>query len=223
MIKVTETGKLNKTASHLTGDGTGHVAQRTCIVTRAHDAPENLIRFVLSPEGVVTADLKRKLPGRGVWLRPRRAIVEKAVAKNLFQRGFRQTCKTPGDLAAQVDSQLEAACLGYLSLANKAGAAIRGFDKVLNVISKGQISVLIAASDGSADGISKLEGKCRAKDLKVYIADLFTSRQLDLAFGGTNVIHAAITHSALADRFAAAARKLACYRGQKVKELLKRL
>ena len=41
---------------------------RTCIVTRVERPPEEMIRFVLAPHGTVTPDLKRKLPGRGVWI-----------------------------------------------------------------------------------------------------------------------------------------------------------
>ena len=43
-------------------------SQRTCIVTRAKLPPDELLRFVLAPDGQVVPDLKRKLPGRGVWV-----------------------------------------------------------------------------------------------------------------------------------------------------------
>ena len=188
-------------------------SQRTCLVTRNTDDPENLVRFVLSPGGLVVPDLKRKLPGRGVWLSPHRAVVEKAAARGLFARGFKQPCKAPEDLADQVDRLLESACLGYLSLANKAGCAIRGFDKVANAISRGRIKVLIAASDGASDGIGKLERQCRSANCGAEMVSLFDSSQLDLALGGTNVIHAAITQGVLAEKFSASARKLARYRG----------
>jgi uncharacterized protein len=37
-----------------------------CIVTREEAGEDQLIRFALSPEGIVTPDLQAKLPGRGV-------------------------------------------------------------------------------------------------------------------------------------------------------------
>ena len=49
--------------------------ERTCIVTRERRAPEELIRFVLGPENAVVPDLKRKLPGRGVWVGLSRTLV----------------------------------------------------------------------------------------------------------------------------------------------------
>ena len=41
--------------------------ERSCVVTRVVKAPEDLIRFVAGPDGVIVPDLRRKLPGRGVW------------------------------------------------------------------------------------------------------------------------------------------------------------
>ena len=41
---------------------------RSCALTRARRPKDELIRFVLGPDGAVVPDLKEKLPGRGVWL-----------------------------------------------------------------------------------------------------------------------------------------------------------
>ena len=45
----------------------GPGAERLCAVTRAVKPVDELIRFVVGPDGVVP-DLKRKLPGRGLWV-----------------------------------------------------------------------------------------------------------------------------------------------------------
>ena len=42
--------------------------ERMCAVTRAVRPIDELIRFVVAPSGEVIADLKRKLPGRGLWV-----------------------------------------------------------------------------------------------------------------------------------------------------------
>ena len=47
-----------------------------------------MVRFVAGPGGEVVPDLKRKLPGRGVWVTARRDLVDKAVTRNLFARGL---------------------------------------------------------------------------------------------------------------------------------------
>ena len=41
--------------------------ERSCVVTRTVKAPDDLIRFVAGPDGMLVPDLRRKLPGRGVW------------------------------------------------------------------------------------------------------------------------------------------------------------
>ncbi len=62
---------------------------RTCIVTRAERPPEEMIRFVLAPDGSVTPDLKRRLPGRGVWVTGSAEIVAQAAKRRAFDRGFK--------------------------------------------------------------------------------------------------------------------------------------
>ena len=60
---------------------------RTCIVTGETAAPERMIRFVVGPEGDVVPDLARRLPGRGMWLRAERALLEQAVARKAVRPG----------------------------------------------------------------------------------------------------------------------------------------
>ena len=50
----------------------GPGTERLCAVTRAVKPVDELIRFVVGPDGVVP-DLKRKLPGRGLWVTAERA------------------------------------------------------------------------------------------------------------------------------------------------------
>ncbi|HAE28242.1 MAG TPA: hypothetical protein DCG58_13850, partial [Hyphomonas adhaerens] len=42
---------------------------RQCAVTRERLGKEALVRFALSPDGVVTRDVAEKLPGRGGWIK----------------------------------------------------------------------------------------------------------------------------------------------------------
>ena len=43
-------------------------AERFCVVTRAVRPIERMIRFVIAPNGEAVPDIKRNLPGRGVWV-----------------------------------------------------------------------------------------------------------------------------------------------------------
>ena len=49
-----------------------------------------LIRFVVGPAGEVVPDVKRKLPGRGIWVTATRTAIENAIKRNVFARGFKQ-------------------------------------------------------------------------------------------------------------------------------------
>jgi predicted RNA-binding protein YlxR (DUF448 family) len=189
--------------------------ERTCIVTRTKGAPEDMIRFVLGPGEAVVPDIRRKLPGRGVWVTASAARVAEAVKKHAFARGFKKKAAAPENLAAEVDALLTMDCLQSLSIANKAGMVAAGFGKVEEAIAGGGLAGLIHASDGGADGVRKLGQSLRRRfgegDVRPRIA-LFRSDQLDLALGRANVIHAALLSGAASDAFLARCRKLAMYR-----------
>jgi predicted RNA-binding protein YlxR (DUF448 family) len=188
--------------------------ERMCIVTRERRAPEELIRFVLGPEGTVVPDIKAKLPGRGVWVTARAKLVEDAVRRQAFSRGLKANAKAAATLPADVDALLERDCLQSLSLANKAGAVVTGFTKVEAAINGGNIALLLHAKDASPDGIRKVAQAARRK----YAAscppeiNLFDSGQLDLALGRANVIHAALKAEPASRAFLARCRRLAAYR-----------
>src|SRR3977135_3162597 len=72
---------------------------RMCAVSREVLPIDELIRFVVSPQGEVVADLKRKLPGRGLWVSASRQAVAEAVRRNQFSRGFRREERAEPTLA----------------------------------------------------------------------------------------------------------------------------
>jgi predicted RNA-binding protein YlxR (DUF448 family) len=190
-------------------------SERTCIVTRETGAPQDMIRFVLGPRDAVVPDIRRKLPGRGVWVTASAARVAEAVRKHAFARGFKKKVVAPENLAAEVDVLLTKDCLQALSIANKAGLVVAGFGKVEDAIAGGALAGLIHAADGGADGVRKL-GQCLRRRFgegaETPRVDLFGSDQLDLALGRANVIHAALTSGAASDAFLRRCRKLALYR-----------
>jgi predicted RNA-binding protein YlxR (DUF448 family) len=49
--------------------------ERRDIVSGEVMAEQKLVRFVASPDGVVTPDIARKLPGRGIWVAADRASI----------------------------------------------------------------------------------------------------------------------------------------------------
>lgn len=190
-----------------------HISERTCIVTRRPQPPEAMIRFVRGPDGALAPDIRARLPGRGVWVTARADLVAQAARKKLFARSLKTQIETAPELAEEVDRLLEADCLQMLALANKAGVVVAGFGKVADALARGPVGALLEATDGGEDGRRKLAQAARRAGAGAPVIGLFSSPQLDLALGRTNVIHAALADSGPTAAFAARCRRLAAYRG----------
>src|SRR5579871_5287276 len=104
--------------------------ERLCIATRQVRPVGALIRFVIGPDGAVVPDLKRRLPGRGVWVTARRQAVAEAVRRRLFGRGLKAEVRVSPELPDAVERLLEQSALNALSIARKAGLVVHGFAKV---------------------------------------------------------------------------------------------
>jgi predicted RNA-binding protein YlxR (DUF448 family) len=175
-----------------------------------------MIRFVVGPAGETVPDVKRKLPGRGIWITASHAAIEEAVRRNVFARGFKRDVRVAGDLAAQVERLLQRAALDALAIAAKAGAVLTGFAKVEAALGRDDILALIHAADGAAEGKRKLaaalQRKSDAKPREIAVIDTFTGGQLDLALNRPNVVHAALLAGPGAATFLARAMRLERFR-----------
>ena len=186
---------------------------RTCLVTRQRHAPSQMIRFVLSPDAVVTPDIRNRLPGRGVWISASRSTISEAARRKVFAHGFRGTASVGGDLVADVEQLLESDALGLLSLANKAGVVVTGFGKVEDAIGSGEAAILVHAVDAAADGVRKLGQAQRRAGRSPKTVKLFPAARLGLALGRPHVIHAALKNGAAGEGFLARCQRLQAFRG----------
>jgi len=182
-----------------------------CIVTRVVRDEAELIRFVRGPDGRAVPDLARKLPGRGVWVSLDRRILAEAVRKKLFSRGFAAETTLPPDLPDMVSQLLRQQVLSLLSLAKKVGEAVSGFTKVEEMLGRGRAKLLFHGTDAALDGCRKLD-KLAAPEVERIV--LFERRELDLAFGRPNVVHAAVAKGGLAEKLSAALRRIEMFEGQ---------
>jgi uncharacterized protein len=183
-------------------------------VSRKVHPVEELIRFVRAPDGAVVPDLKRRLPGRGVWVEAKKTRVEEAVARKIFARGFKAETGISPELAGEVETLLERSALEMLSLANKAGRVVTGFGKVETALDANKAALILHAEDAAEDGKRKLAQAARrgTGGGEVRVLSLFSSRQMDLALGRENVVHAALLADPVSDAFIARALQLARYR-----------
>jgi predicted RNA-binding protein YlxR (DUF448 family) len=190
--------------------------ERTCALSRQIKPVAEMIRFVLAPGGEVVADVKRKLPGRGLWITGTRVAVEEAVKRNVFARGFKCDVRMAGDLAAGTERLLERAALDALAIAAKAGRLVGGFAKVEAAIGRDDVLALLHAADSAADGKRKLAAAVHRntseKSREIELIELFTSAQLDLALHRPNVVHAALLAGPGSDTFLARVARLQRFR-----------
>ena len=184
--------------------------ERRCIASGQVGDPAGMIRFVIAPDGTVTPDIDRKLPGRGIWVRADAAALDRAVAKKLFARAARAPVTVPPGLAGLVRQLLARRVVDMLSLARKGGLAVAGFEKVRDLALREDMAVLLQAADGSERGKSKL----RPPGGDGTFIGCLTARELGLAFGREHVIHAALRAGGLTRRVVEDASRLAGLRGQ---------
>ena len=201
------------------GPRTGKSAtMRMCAVSRQVRPIDELIRFVISPQGEVIPDLKRKLAGRGLWVSASRRSIAEAVRRHQFSKGFKRDVRAAATLPADTEALLVRSCTEALAMAAKAGQVVSGFAKVEGLLEQGKAEALIHASDGAADGIRKLDAISGQRDRNTGesrgfpIVNVLTSAELDLALGRSNVIHAALLAGPASKTFLSRCQTLVRYR-----------
>lgn len=178
---------------------------RQCIVSRENLDPDKLMRFVLGPDDTVTLDLKRQLPGRGVWVKAQADYIASAVKKDLFRKAFRKKVNIAPHFVEHIYDLLKRAALQRLAFANKAGTVICGFEKITKAIETKDIIALIHALEAAESGAQKIQKKwLHIKDKELTHDDVitcFSSEDLSIILGRDNVVHAALENSSVSLKF----------------------
>ncbi len=162
----------------------------------------------MGPSGEIVPDISAKLPGRGIWVSPSRAALEKAVKKKLFARAAKAPVEVPEDLVETVERLLVKRVTDGIALARKSGRAVAGYEKVKGWLLTEEARLLIQASDGSERGKSKLS----SPPGKGTFLGCLTANEIGLAFGREHVIHAALASGGLTKRVVEDAAKLGALR-----------
>jgi predicted RNA-binding protein YlxR (DUF448 family) len=120
--------------------------ERTCVGCRKATAPDDLVRFVLGPEGDVVPDLAGGAFGRGAWVHPRPECL--ASAPRGMARSFSAKVTTKSDellvlLRAAAQRRAES-----LLAAGRAGKrVVLGKAAVEEALGVGHVALLIVAKD----------------------------------------------------------------------------
>src|SRR5215813_4568737 len=189
-------------------------SERFCAATGAVTPVDDMIRFVVAPDGTVVPDLKRRLPGRGIWITATRPALRSALARKAFARSFKREVRVAGDLVDSTERLLEQAALDALAIAHKAGRTIIGFARVEAALGRERVAALIQGSDAGQDGVRKLNASLRQRPdaENIVIINTFAISQLDLAFGRANVVHAVLVAGPETEAFLARVARLERFR-----------
>jgi len=190
--------------------------ERLCALTRTPKPVADMIRFVVGPDGGPVPDLKRKLPGRGVWITAERASLAEAIRRNVFSRSFKRELQVSAHLCDLTERLLMQSALDALAIAGKAGQVAAGFTRVEAALGDDSLVALIHAADAAEDGIRKLDAVLRQqseqKGREIPIIRAFSSAQLDFALNRINVIHAALLAGPVSDSFLTRTRRFLHFR-----------
>ena len=160
---------------------------RKCIVSGMVYDKAQLLRFTVTPDGLVVPDFKKRLPGKGVYVLNSKKALQKAVDANLFAKALKLKAKAGGELMEQVENLLRKQALDAVSLARKAGDLISGMDKVVEALKKSKAAFLLEASDAGEDGHHRIMSY--AKDIEIF--SLFKIEELDKELAKENTVHLA--------------------------------
>jgi predicted RNA-binding protein YlxR (DUF448 family) len=199
------------------------MTERKCILTGDRADPETLVRLAVGPEGQILPDIRAKAPGRGAWIGVTRSDLETALAKGKLKGALARAFKTndlviPDDLPAMIEDGLRRTLLDRLGLEARASMVLTGSEKIDVACRKGQVRLLLHASDAAADGNRKLDQALRvgqeAEGTDLAGITLPVDRHaLSMAMGRDNVVHIAVIDSRAASRLRAAIGRLESYLG----------
>lgn len=169
-----------------------------CIVSKEFLPQDDLIRFVVSPQGEIFPDLTGKLPGAMTWVKAERELIQKAIWRNSFASALRQTVTIPPNLLEMLEHNLAQYALQTLSMAKRAGELSFGFTKADESLRSGGIGVYVVARDVSENGREKLERL--AQHQAIPVLDLWNCAELSAALGADNIHHVTVKKGALAQK-----------------------
>jgi len=173
---------------------------RRCLASGEVRPKDALLRFVVGPEGELVPDVAGRLPGRGLWLTPERAMIERAVTRRLFAKAAKASVRVPEDLIDRLLSLERRRLFDLLGLAKRASLVVAGFEKVRGALAEGRVALLFEASDGAADGRGKLLQLAGHVLPDLRVALVFSAEELGWAIGREPVVHLALLPGGVTER-----------------------
>ncbi|MDT9600973.1 DUF448 domain-containing protein [Sphingosinicella rhizophila] len=181
-------------------------SERKCILSGRHAARDDLIRLALGPDGQVAPDVRARAPGRGAWIGVGREAFDAALAKGRLKGALTRAFKTAElsvapDLGEKIEAALRRTLLDRLGLEARSGTLLTGHEKIEVAARRGEVHLLLHASDAGEDGRRKLDQALRVGGGEGQGLVFPGERTiLSLALGRQNVVHIALIDRAAAAR-----------------------
>jgi uncharacterized protein len=192
--------------------GTREPGARRCVRSRASRDRRGMIRFVLGPEDQVVPDLTERLPGRGLWLSADRSAISMAIAGHVFARALRRAVRVSPGLLGEIEQSLRRRCVETLGLARRAGAALAGYDRVVEGLHAGRVGLVVVARDAAAGQTRRIQALARG----VPIASGLHREEMGQPLGRDEVTYVGLSGGALAQRLERDLQRLAGVSGTRV-------
>lgn len=172
--------------------------ERTCIGCRQSFGKDEVVRLVAGPQGVVL-DYREKLPGRGAYVCPRPACIQKALSRDNLSRALHRKVTPPSqeEFTALLTAAIAEKMKSLLVMSAKAGKLAAGYSAVRDGMDKGRIELLIYAQDFSDGTKEKVLSSEKIPALRQ--ATLFTKDEMGRMLGRELVGVVGVEDRGLAD------------------------
>jgi len=134
------------------------VVERSCVACRRKGGQQEFLRYVVGPDGLVVADYRHRLPGRGAYTCFDRACITRALKQGGFARAFRRQLPNVDSATFLVDvaHAIGQRIYGLLGIARKSGSVVSGTSQLLSAFGRGEIRFLLVAVDASEGAVDKM-------------------------------------------------------------------
>jgi len=172
---------------------------RTCIACRESAAQDELIRYVVAPDGAILVDYQHKLPGRGSYTCFKQECISRAVQNNAFGRSYRNTQVSidKNQLISSLQEQVATRVLNLLGVARKAGLVASGSQLVLSTLRDARDIAFILLATDVTQGIGSKVRQHVARN-GVPLLECFDKATIGQALGLSERSVLAVTKSPLA-------------------------
>ena len=181
---------------------------KRCCLTRQEFPRLEMVRFVVSPDGLLVPDLAERLPGRGAWVSATglasveasadsQALVsalKRALKPDKPQQEVRGVAPVQTTLIQTTKALLKDRILSELGLARRSGLVVSGESQVRMIAQERgeQVRILLQASDGASDGVNKIARLVHNRAQACLRVQVFSAEQQGQALGRDGVVHVAV-------------------------------